>query len=83
MTFIASAGLEERVFFEEWQKQAFNPVTWDIGYYKDYVSDISLYLLDRKDTRRFGIKFREAFPKTIGQTQLSQNANNEIIKIQS
>ena len=81
MTFIASAGLEERVFFEEWQKQAFNPVTWDIGYYKDYVSDISLYLLDRKDRRRYGIKLCESFPKTIVATDLNQGANNEIIKI--
>ena len=81
MTFQASSGLNERVFFEEWQKQAFNPVTWDIGYYKDYVSDISLYLLDRKDRRRYGIKFREAFPKTIAATDLNQATNNEIIKI--
>ena len=80
MVFVASAGLEERVFFEEWQKQAFDPATWDIGYYHDYVSDINLYLLDRKDERRFGIKFREAFPKTIAATDLSQSSNNEIIK---
>ena len=81
MTFIASAGLEERVFFEEWQKQAFDPSSWDIGYYHDYVTDINLYLLDRKDRRRFGIKFREAFPKTIAATDLNQATNNEIIKI--
>jgi hypothetical protein len=80
MVFVANAGLEERVFFEEWQKMAFDPVTWDIGYYHDYVSDIDLYLLDRQDQRRFGIKFREAFPKTIAATDLSQSSNNEIIK---
>ena len=81
MVFQASGGLEERGFFEEWQKQAFDPATWDIGYYHDYVSDIDLYLLNRKNERRFGLKLREAFPKTIGPTALSQNANNEIIKI--
>tara|TARA_B100000749_G_scaffold125825_1_gene96583 strand:- start:465 stop:1163 length:699 start_codon:yes stop_codon:yes gene_type:complete len=80
MVFVANAGLEERVFFEEWQKMAFDPVTWDIGYYHDYVSDIDLYLLDRQDQRRFGLKFREAFPKTIAATDLSQSSNNEIIK---
>ena len=81
MVFPASAGLEERVFFEEWQKQAFDVTTWDMGYYHDYVSVIDLYLLNRKNKRRFGLRIHEAFPKTIAATNLSQASNNEIIKI--
>jgi len=80
MTFQASSGLNERVFFEEWQKQAFNENTWNVGYYNDYVSEVHIYLLDRKDQRRYGIKLIEAFPKTIEGTDLNQGANNEIIK---
>ena len=80
MTFQASSGLEERVFFEEWQKQAFNETTWDVGYYFDYVSVIDIYLLDRQDQRRFGLRLWEAFPKTITGTDLNQGSNNEIIK---
>jgi hypothetical protein len=81
MVFPASSGLEERVFFEEWQKQAFDATTWNIGYYNDYVSVIDLYLLNRQNKRRFGLRIHEAFPKTIGPTDLSQAASNEIIKI--
>ena len=80
MVFQASSGLNERVFFEEWQQQAFDPTTWDIGYYNDYVSVVDIYLLDRKDQRRFGLRLHEAFPKTITGTDLSQATNNEIIK---
>ena len=80
MTFQASSGLDERVFFEEWQELAFNKQTWNVGYYDDYVSTVEIYLLDRQDQRRYGIKLIEAFPKTIGGTDLSQAANNEIIK---
>jgi len=80
MTFQASSGLDERVFFEEWQELAFNKQTWNVGYYNDYVSTVEIYLLDRQDQRRYGIKLIEAFPKTIGGTDLSQAANNEIIK---
>ena len=47
ITFQASAGLDERRFFEEWQEQAFNEHTWNIGYYNDYVSTVEIYLLDR------------------------------------
>ena len=81
MVFQASSGLEERVFFEEWQKLAYNPSTWDMGYYNDYVSVIDVYLLNRNNKRRFGLRLHEIFPKTIGATSLNQSANNEIIKI--
>ena len=80
MTFQASSGLNERVFFEEWQKQAFDENEWNVGYYNDYVSEVHIYLLDRKDQRRYGIKLMEAFPKTIEGTELNQASNNEIIK---
>ena len=82
MTFQASSGLEERVFFEKWQELAFDKQTWNVRYYNDYAmqSDVKIYLLDRKDQRQYGIKLVEAFPKTINATDLSQAANNEIIK---
>ena len=80
MTFQASSEMDERVFFEEWQELAFDKKTWNLGYYEEYVSTVEIYLLDRQDKKRYGIKLIEAFPKTIGPTQLSQAANNEIIK---
>jgi hypothetical protein len=80
MTFQASSGLDERVFFEEWQKQAFDENTWNVGYYNDYVSEVQIYLLDRKDQRRYGLRLLEAFPKTIEATELNQGTNNEIVK---
>jgi len=81
MTFLARSGLEERVFFEEWQALAFDERSWNVGYYNDYISTVDIYILDRQDHRRFGLKLHEAFPKTIGATELSQGANNELIKL--
>ena len=80
MTFQASSELDERVFFEEWQELAFNKKTWNIGYYNDYVNTVEIYLLDKKDKRRYGIRLVEAFPKTINATELNQATNNVIIK---
>ena len=80
MTFLASSELDERRFFEEWQEQAFNEHTWNIKYYEDYVSTVEIYLLDKKDKRRYGIRLVEAFPKTINATELNQATNNVIIK---
>jgi hypothetical protein len=81
MTFQASSGLEERTFFEDWQSLAFDERSWNVGYYNDYISTVDIYILDRQNQRRFGLKLHEAFPKTIGATELSQAANNELIKL--
>ena len=81
MLFQASSGLEERVFFEEWQKKAFNEQTWNVGYYDDYTSEVQIYLLDRQNQRRYGIRLHEAYPKTIGAVPLNQAPANEIKKI--
>ena len=80
LTFIASGGLDERVFFEEWQNQAFDESSWNVGYYKDYTSHIEIWLLDKKNRRRYGMKLVEAYPKEIAPTDLSQS-NNELIKL--
>ena len=80
VSFQASSDLAERRFFEEWQKLAFSEKTWNVGYYNDYIAQIDLYLLDRQDKRRFGVKLWECFPKTIEATELNQGSNNEIIK---
>ena len=81
MMFQASSGLQERVFFEEWQKKAFNEETWDVGYHQDYVSEVQIYLLDKQNQRRYGIRLHEAYPKTIGAVGLNQAPSSEIIKI--
>ena len=81
MVFQASSDLRERVFFEKWQYTAFNPKTWNVGYYNDYVGSVFIYLLDKQDQRRYGLKLWEAFPKSIALTDLSYAGNNEIIKL--
>ena len=81
MTFQASSDLEERVFFESWQEMAWNKGTWNVGYYKDYIKEIEIYVLDINNTRRYGIKLMECFPKEIGASSLSYTQATDIIKI--
>jgi hypothetical protein len=81
LTFQSSSGLDERKYFEQWQENMFNPDTWNLGYYNDYVGAVEIYLLDKQDKKRYGLKLWEAFPKTINATALNAASNNEIIKV--
>jgi hypothetical protein len=81
MVFQASADLRERVFFENWQYTAFNKETWNVGYYNDYTGRVEIYILDKQNKRRYGLKLMECFPKSIGPTELSYASNNEILRL--
>ena len=54
--FQSSSDLQERVFFENWQRQTFNEKTWNLQYYDDYIGEIEIYILDKQDQRRYGVK---------------------------
>jgi hypothetical protein len=81
MTFQASSDLEERVFFESWQEMAWDKGTWNVKYYRDYIKEIEIYVLDVKNTRRYGIKLMECFPKEIGPSSFDAGPAGDIVKI--
>ena len=80
-TFQCSSDMKEKTYFETWQRLAYNPQTWSMGYYHDYVGTIQIYQLDEQDKRRYGVELVEAFPKTIAEQALSYDATNQIHKV--
>ena len=80
-TFQCSSDMKEKKYFETWQRLAYNPQTWSMGYYNDYVGTVQIYQLDEQDKRRYGVELVEAFPKTIAEQALSYDATNQINKV--
>ena len=75
-TFRLSSDHKEKQFFDTWQRLAYNPQDFSIGYYYDYVGEIRLYQLDEQDRRRYGIKLLECFPKTVDQMAVTQSTGD-------
>lgn len=81
MTFQASSDMKERVFFQQWQEQAWDRATWNIGYYDEYASgSVEIYIVDQQNNKRFGIKLMEAYPKEINGNQLDAGPAQDIVK---
>ena len=80
-SFYCGSDLAERYFFEEWQKITYNPDTYNINYYKEYIGSIEIYQLNEKDERTYGCKLEECFPVTIGALPYSHGSNNQIQKV--
>jgi len=80
-TFYCGSDLAERYFFEEWQKITYNPYTYNINYYKEYVGSVEIYQLNEQDERTYGCKLMEVFPKTVDALSYGHGSNNEIHKV--
>ena len=87
ITYIASETMMERDFFESWQQLIFDPSTWDLNYYQNFIGVIDIYTVTRNNigkkeyVRTYGIRCEEVWPKTIGPSELSMASGNELIKI--
>jgi len=81
MSFYASNDLSERVFFEKWQEEMWDVGRWEVGYYKKYIKEVDIYVLDQQNTRRFGIRLFEAYPEAIGPSSLSSTPATDVIRI--
>ena len=80
-TFQCASDMREKTYFETWQRLAYNPQTWSMGYYHDYVGTVQIYQLDENNKRRYGVELVEAFPKTIAEQALSYDSTNQINKV--
>ena len=75
-SFYQSNNYQEKQFFETWQRLAYDPNSWAIQYYDDYVGKIEIYSLDNDGARRYGVQLVECFPKTIAAQNLDANPSN-------
>lgn len=80
-TFYCGSDMAEKYFFEEWQKVSYNPQSYDLNYYKEYVGAVDIFALNEKNERTTGIRLIEAFPKTIGGIPFAHASSNTINKI--
>ena len=76
--FQLSTDLREKTFFETWQRLAFDPISFDVGYYNSYVGGIQIYQLDEQDRRQYGVELVECFPKSVEPVSLDYAAANTI-----
>ena len=81
-TFRMSSDYKEKKFFETWQRLAYNPQTWSLGYYDEYSGGLQIYSLDQQNKRKYGVELIECFPKTVAAQALTAPQATEVQKLQ-
>lgn len=76
-TFYVDADMRVRYFFDEWINKIQNPTNRIFAYPQEYKSpEIEISVLKLDDTPSYAITLFDAFPKSVGQLQLSGDNNN-------
>lgn len=76
-SFYADGTADTRRYFELWQNTVINVHSNTLNFYREYVSDISIWNLDESGKRTYGIKCIEAYPLAVGPSDISySNQNN-------
>jgi hypothetical protein len=81
LTFMCSESMIERRFFEAWQSKVIDPYSNYVGYYDDYVTDITVFQLGVDGLASYGMTFQETYPKVIVAQELSYEASNSYHKL--
>jgi len=76
IVFLASTGLPERAFFEEWQERVIVKDDWRAQYYVNYIEEIQIFALDRLENARYRVDIHEAWPKTVNAIDFSLGSND-------
>jgi len=80
-SFRMSTDYKEKKFFETWQRLAYNPQTWSMGYYDNYSGGLQIFQLDQKDKRKYGVELIECFPKNISAQSLTATTASDVQKL--
>jgi len=75
-TFQCDSNMREKKYFETWQRLAYNPQTFAVGYYHDYVGSVDIHTLDEQHNKRYGVQLVEAYPVSINEQSLSYSTND-------
>ena len=80
MTFICTPGMQEKVYFEEWQKRIVQlgerNSKWNAKWYVDYIGEIQIDQLDRQNQMKYQVTIVEAWPKTINAQEFTLSSND-------
>ena len=79
--FYCHDDMREKKFFETWQRLAYNPQTFAMGYYDDYVGTIQIYQLDQEKNRRYGCELIECFPTDIAEQSLDASPATSVQEV--
>jgi len=86
MSFIMTDSMEEKKYFDAWQNKIVGPKTGNLGFFDDYVCDISIKKFGRtassvQQIPTYEVTLIDAWPSIVSEIQLSHSGGTEAMKL--
>ena len=81
LTFYVDNTMDSKALWDAWINSIQDPVTRQFNYYNDYITDITIFVLDKADKEQYKVKLYECYPKSISPIQMDYSSK-EMMKIQ-
>lgn len=81
LEFYVDTSMQVKLLFDSWINSIQDPISRNFNYYNNYVTDMTIDVLDLADASRYQVTLYQAYPKAISAVQLDY-ANKDIMKLQ-
>ena len=81
LTFLVDRQYKVKEYFDKWMDKVVDPNTRLVGFYDEYVKDMTIVTQDTKDNDTYYVLLREVYPKSISAVTLDHNSK-DVVKIQ-
>ena len=86
MSFILTDSMREKKYFDAWQNKIVDQKSGNLGYFDDYVVDVSIKKYGRaatadSDEPTYEVKLFDAWPSIVSEVQLSHSGGTESMKL--
>ena len=86
MSFIMTDGMNEKKYFDAWQNKIVDEKSGNLGFFDDYVCDISIKKFGRTagsigNTPTYEVTLFDAWPSIVSEIQLSHSGGTEAMKL--
>ena len=82
LSFLCSKSFIEKRIFDQWNNMIVDiSKGYDIAYYKDYIGEMEVSVLDGHGEKTFTTKYREVWPKTVSAIEFNHSTQNAPVRM--
>jgi len=80
-TFYVDNNMNAKSLFDTWINSIQNPITRKFNYYQEYITPITITVLDKEDKARYIVNLFECYPKAVSPIQMDYSSK-DVMKLQ-